>query len=110
AEAKFFVPGRGFRREGLEAKDYSLTPSVFWDEIETFRRHDRDSPNTYQWFTLVGTGLSAELRPLVNGLRRVRGAYGFYDAGSGVRENSYAEYQQRGEKLEQDAPTPQFLF
>jgi hypothetical protein len=110
AEAKFFVPGHGFRREGLEAKDYSLTPMVFWDEVDTFRRHDRDSPGTYQWFTLVGTGLSAELRPLANGLRRVRGAYSFYDPGSGVRDNSYSEYQQRVEKLEQDAAAAQFLF
>src|SRR5262245_40130232 len=58
-EAKFFLPACGFLREGLEAKAYSLTPSVFWAEIATFQRHDRDSPGTYQWFTLVGAGLSS---------------------------------------------------
>lgn len=110
AEAKIFVPGLGFRREGLEAKDYSLTPAVFWEEIDTFRRHDRDSPGTYQWFTLVGTGLSAELRPLANGLRRVRGAYGFYDPGSGVRDHSYQEYCERVEKLDKDEGVAHFLF
>jgi len=109
-EASFFVPGVGLRREGLEAKNHTLTPASFWEEIETFRRQDEASPKTFEWFTLVCTGLSAELRPLVNGLRRLRGAYGFYERGSGVRENSYVEYVERVRKQGQEEKVAQFLF
>ncbi len=60
-EAKFFVPGRGFVIELVEAKNHQLTPSEFWNEVKRFQELDTGSPGTYRWFTLVSVGLSKEL-------------------------------------------------
>lgn len=109
-EASFFTPGRGMEREAAEAKGYPLTPSEFWAEIERFRELDLGAPGTYRWFTLVTTGLSRELHPLVNGLRRVRDPYPFYDEGSSVREQSYGDYSARVLGLGKDETIARFLF
>ena len=110
AEASFFVPGLSLRREGIEAKNHLLTPVEFWQEIDTFRRIDAASPDTYQWFTLVSTGLSAVLRPLANGLRRLRGAHGFYAPGSGVSDHSYTACLERIRTLGKSDDVAQFVF
>ena len=109
-EASFYVPGQGLMREAVEAKDHSLTPAPFWEEIDTFRRLDASSSNTFRWFTLACTGLSKELHPIVNGLRRVRDPYAFYDEGSGVREHSYDEYAERVCDLGHSEEEARFLF
>lgn len=94
-EAKFFVPGRGFAIEFLEVKDHTLQPSKFLNEIQRFREVDAGSPNTYQQFILVAAGVSRDLEPLVNGLRRVRNPQDFYEENSTVKENSFKEYTDR---------------
>ncbi len=91
-EAKFFVPARGFEREFVEAKGYSITPAGFWDEIARFREIERGSPGTYRRFILATAGLSAGLGSLVNGLRRIRDPHAFYGDGATINANSFADW------------------
>ena len=93
-EAKFFVPEQGFVAELLEVKVYSLQPSHFWKEIKRFKEIDTGSPNTYRVFILVSTGISKDLEPLINGLRRVRNPKDFYEQNSLVYANSLNDYIQ----------------
>ena len=62
------------------------------------------------WFTLVSAGLSAELHPLINGLRRLRNPYAFYGKDSAILEKSYGEYVAIVEKLGRSADDAAFLF
>lgn len=105
-EAKFFVPSRGFVKDLIEVKDHVLQPSEFWSEVKRFQKIDAGSPETYRSFTLIGTGASKELQPLINGLNRVRGSQDFYEERDGVKSNSTQEYarliQSKG-RTEQDA-------
>lgn len=109
-EAKFFVPGRGFHIEAVEVKDHSVTPSEFWGEVKRFQEMDAGSPGTYVQFTISSAGLSQGLRPLANGLRRVRDAYGFYDKGDAVRDSSFDDLLQIVQKLGHDELDARFLF
>ena len=109
-EAAYFLPGHGLVRDAIEAKNYSLTPAMFWEEIERFQKLDRGSPGTFQWFTLASTGVSVGLSPLVNGLRRLRDPYEFYGIGSGVAEASFAEYVAKVEALGRTHDDARFLF
>jgi hypothetical protein len=110
AEAKFFAPGRGFMIELVEVKDHPLTPSEFWGEVMRFQELDEGSPGTYRWFTLASAGLSRELRPLVNGLRRIRDPYGFYEDSSAIKDNSLKDYSQVVKRLGHTEKDAQFLF
>ena len=109
-EAKFFDPKCGEFIELIEAKNHSVTPTEFWEVIERFRRIDEGSPGTYHSFTLACTGLSKELQPVVNGLRRLRDPSRFYDDTSNVLYNSFEQYKQRVLKLKKDAKVASFLF
>lgn len=109
AEAKFFVPGRGYRREAVQVKNYTPKPAQFWSEIEEFQRLDARSPGTYGWFTLVLEGLPAALRPLASALRRVRGPYGFYE-GTAIAETSYRDYESVMLRAGRDEEQAKFLF
>lgn len=109
-EASFFSFPGGTRREGYEAKDYSLTPGQFWAEVDTFARVDASAPTAYGGFTLVSTGLSDKVEAVANGLRRVRDPYPFYAAGSGILEASYAEYERRVRDHEKSEAIAQLLF
>lgn len=109
-EAAYFLPGRGLVRDVIEAKDYTLTPALFWQEIERFRKLDKVSPGIFQWFTLASTGVSDGLSPLINGLRRVRDPYEFYGPTSGVAEASFAEYVAKVEVLGRTRDDAHFLF
>ena len=109
-EAQFFVPGRGYLREFFESKDHQVTPAEFWAEIDQFKKFDYDKDREFQWFTLVSAGLSEGIRPVMNGLRRVRDPYGFYDAGSPVFAASYQAYVEVVEKLGRTAEDAAFLF
>lgn len=109
-EASFFDPATGVRREGYEAKDYSLTPGKFWEEVDTFARIDATDAAVYGGFTLVTTGLSDKIEPVVNGLRRAREPYPFYPQGSGILTTSYADYEQRIRDQGKSASIAQLLF
>lgn len=109
-EALFFAPGHGYVREFLEAKDHLVTPAKFWAEIEHFQKFDRKAKNEFHWFTLVSAGLSTELHPLTNGLRRLRDPYGFYGPDSAILEKSYDDYVSIVEGMGRSAEDASFLF
>ncbi|MFO0840897.1 MAG: SAVED domain-containing protein [Gemmataceae bacterium] len=94
-EASFFSVEGGVRREGFEAKDYLITPATFWAEIDTFAGVDATDDTAYGGFTLVSTGLSDKVEPVVNGLRRARDPYPFYPPSSGILHASFAEFEKR---------------
>jgi hypothetical protein len=109
-EAKFFVPGCGFMMELVEVKSYPLIPSEFWSDVRRFQEVDAGSPGTYRWFTLASAGLSRDLKPLVNGLRRVRDPYGFYENGSAIKDNSFEGYVKIVRRLGHTEQEAHFLF
>jgi len=109
AEAMFFVPGHGYKREAVEVKDNVVIPSKFWAEVDRFKEIDDASPGDYQWFTFAAAGLSKELHPIVNGLRRLRDPYTFYE-GSLLIDNSYDEYSRRVREAGRSDEDAQFLF
>lgn len=105
-EAKFFVPGHGFIKELLEIKDHQILPSKFWSEIKRFQEIDTGSPDTYRRFTLISTGASKELHPLINQLNRIRGSQDFYEEQDAVKNNSiqnFIELVEGKEHTKQDA-------
>lgn len=101
-EAKFFDPTMGEVVESIEAKNHVVTPTEFWGEIERFQRIHQGSPETYRWFTFSCTGVSKQLEPLVNGLRRLQEPGSFYDTESGVFQNSYQDYKKKVLRLGRD--------
>jgi hypothetical protein len=109
-EAKFFVPGKGFAREFIEVKDKILPPGEFWNEIDRFLQLNDKASGNFRWFTLVSRGLSRELHPLNNTLRRTRGPYGFYDEDSVIRDKSYDDFERRVMDLGRTARDARFLF
>lgn len=109
-EAKFFSPTEGITREALEAKNHHIAPKEFWDEIKRFKELDEGSPGTFGRFTLCCNGISQEIKPLINGLRRIRDPQPFYEVSSGVAINSYADYVDRVRKLGKDEKMAEFLY
>jgi hypothetical protein len=110
AEARFFVPGRGYVKEAVEVKDHSLPPTEFWHEIDRFRQMDEESGGEYQWFTLASAGLSRALHPLANGLRRIRGPYDFYEPDYPIANNSYEAYARIVEGFDHSREEADFLY
>jgi hypothetical protein len=109
-EAQFFVPGYGCTREFLESKDHTIAPAEFWREIDRFQKFDTERNRQFEWFTLVSAGLSKDLHPLVNGLRRLRGPYSFYNSDSAILENSFTDYVAIVEKLDRTRSDAEFIF
>lgn len=109
-EAKFFAPSDGLQIEALEAKNHYMAPQEFWEEIERFIEMDAGSPGTFKNFTLCCTGVSEQIKPLINGLRRIRDPQTFYDESSAIIENSYADYAKRILKLGKTEDIAKFLY
>ena len=109
-EAKFFVPGRGFRREFIQYKKYRMTPSEFWPEIEHFQKMDQAAPDSYQRFALACTGVSAPLKTMINALRRVRDAYPFYNGAQQIQDTSYDDFVKAVKELDKSKEMADFLF
>ena len=109
-EAKFFVPSRGFHREFIQYKNHRMTPSKFWSEIKHFHKMDQEAPTSYQRFVLACTGVSDELGPTINGLRRVRDAYPFYDGVQQIQDASYNDFVKTVERLGKSKEMADFLF
>lgn len=108
-EAKFFVPGRGYKKEFIEVKGKQLEPNDFWREIERFQQMDNGAKGEYQWFTLVTTGVHQNLHPLINSLRRIRDPYDFYED-SQIAKNSFDKYSERVRNLGKSDEDAEFLF
>lgn len=94
AEAKFFVPGVGYRKDLIESKDHTISPSEFWEELDRFSQIANGSGEEYRSFTLACTGLSSTLQPLAADLRRIIGPRKFY-RGSSIFESSYQQFRDR---------------
>jgi hypothetical protein len=109
-EVKFFAPGHGYVREFIEIKDHQLTPAEFWKEIDRFEAMHREVAGNYRWFTLVSCGLSKDLHPLMHTLRRLKGAYDFYDPRSSITENTYSSFKKCVLGLGRDEEYARFLF
>ena len=109
-EAKFFAPGKGFRREFVQYKNHPLSPSKFWSEIERFQKMDQEVPNSYQQFVLACTGVSDRLEPIINALRRVRDAYPFYHGAQQIQDTSYNDFVAVVEGLKKSKEMADFLF
>lgn len=109
-EVRYFVPHLGAVRELIETKDHRLTPAEFWREIARFRELDAGHPGTYRRFSLIAPGLSAEVQPVVAGLRRLRGALPFYGLDSSVIAHSRVEWAQLVTARGQDAATAALIF
>ena len=109
-EAKFFMPGHGYRREFVEVKNHTLTPAEFWEEIKRFKQVDTGSPETYYKFTLAATGLPPTIKPLINMLERVRKSYDFYEDGSGVKDNSFNAYLEKVKEIKHTEEEARFIF
>lgn len=109
-EAKFFTTNRGDQVELVEAKNHRVTPAEFWREIDRFQELDQSFPGAYGWFTLVSAGLSDELQPLANGLRRIRGAYAFYGHDTQVHAESFAAFVEVVRRLGSSDADARFIF
>ena len=90
-EARFFVPGKGDRREFNEYKDHRLTPSEFWPEIDRFRALESAHPGAYHTYRLVCTDVNDELRAVCRELDRIRRALPFYDGVLSIEEESFEQ-------------------
>lgn len=111
-EAQFFVPGIGYQKEFIEVKQNLVAPAEFKRELRRFQEMGAASPGTFRWFTLACQGLSDALKPLSNGLRRLREPFAFYAKDAVVQDASYADFEKIVLDLDSDY-TPKdarFLF
>ena len=114
SEAKFFTPECEVI-ELYEMKEQTVTPNLFWNEIDRFRRLDEGCPDTYRHFYFMCTGLSTKLRPLENMLQRIRGANPlenepFYPRQAAVPVNSERAFVEKVINLKKDKETAQFIL
>jgi len=109
-EAKFFRPSLGISREFIEYKNHLLLPDEFWSEISHFQQMDKEANGAYYRFILTCKGVSHSLKPILNGLRRLRDAYPFYDGAKQIQDESYYSYAERINKAGRDKETADFIF
>lgn len=109
-EAKFFRPSIGVSREFIEYKNHSLPPSEFWSEISHFQEMDQAAPGAYHRFVLASKGLSDSLKPIPNGLRRVRDAYHFYDGVHHIQAESFSDFVIRVGKAGKNKDIADFIY
>jgi len=62
----------------IQVKDHEVTASELKAVLQQFVKTDTDHPDTYKCFEIVCPSLAATLRPIVNGLERLRGAATFF--------------------------------
>jgi len=74
-----YVDGGASRRIHIQVKDHNVTPAEFTSVLEAFQKIDAGLPGVYEQFILACPSVSAALRPIENGLARLRGAKPFYD-------------------------------
>lgn len=109
-EAKFFVPGYGYRYEFIEYKNHRMTPSEFWPEIETFRSMHQEAPGAYQRFVLCCTDVSDKLKGMIKALRRIRSAYPFYSSAAEVQNASINDFVACVKSLNRSSDMAKFIF
>lgn len=94
-----YSDGTKSSRIHVQVKDHDVTPAEFKSVVAQFQKLDRDFPNIYQCFKLVCPSLSAGLRPIENGLARLRNAKPFYDDNPGALTATKEEVVQRLRKI-----------
>lgn len=77
-DLRYFAEAKD-HREHFQVKDHSVTPAEFKDVVKTFVGYDTDMPGVYAKFVLAAPAVSQELKPLINGLRRLRNSEPYYD-------------------------------
>ena len=82
-------------RTFMQVKDHDVQPAEFKEVIKHFIDRDTELPNTYKCFTLVCPALSATLRPIENGLARLRGLTAFYNDSPGVLNSTKEQLDDR---------------
>lgn len=105
-EAKLWIPEYGFQKERIQVKHQVITQGTFDDLVAVYRHTYQKNPTSYRWFTIVCTGISAELQSVVNGLRRLRDPYPFYTDDQAILSQSYRKF----EELVGDAERARFIF
>jgi len=111
AEARFFVPGAGSLREFNEYKNYRLTPSTFWPEIDRFLELENAHPGAYRSYRLVCTAVNDELQVICRALGRVRRALPFYDGVSSIEDSSFEEFAEKVMEVgKRDRAYAEFFF
>ena len=83
------------RREHIQVKDHTVTPSEFRNVVATFAGYDRTMPGAYQRFVLAAPDLSSELKPLKAWLERLRGATGFFDTSPDALKPSWEKVNRK---------------
>jgi len=74
-----FTEGDKSSRIHIQVKDHDVPAGELKNVIREFARLDAEFANTYKCFNLVCPSLSSTLRPIENGLARLRGATAYYD-------------------------------
>ncbi|ADV83697.1 dsDNA nuclease domain-containing protein [Terriglobus saanensis] len=82
-------------RTFMQVKDHDVQPAELKDVIEQFLSRDAASPEAYQCFTVVCQSLSPTLRPIENGLARLRGIAAFYNDMPEVLDSTKQELDDR---------------
>lgn len=83
-EVCYFCPKGGVRRRAYEAKDYALTETGFWSEVQDFLTMHKGAPNEYVEFCLVCGDYKSTVVPLLNKLERLRGVGASYPKDSPI--------------------------
>lgn len=109
-EAQFFDPRKGTQKECLEVKNHHVSSTKFWNEIKRFYEIQAGSSKTYRQFSLITTGVSDKIKPLLNGLKRYRNPEKFYSDSPAIQRNSYKDYLEIIERLGQTEEIARFLL
>lgn len=109
-EAKFFSPSHGISREYIEYKNHLLQPKEFWSEISNFQQMDEQATGAFHRFILACKGVSDSLKPILNGLRRVRDAFPFYDEAQNIQDESYYQFEERVKEGGGNKEKADFIF
>lgn len=110
AEAKLFVPRVGDAREFVEYKDHQVAPAEFWKEIGRFQELDGGAPGAYQRFVLACPGVSRDVQPVAEALRRVRDPESFYEGADEIRDASFEDFVGAVKRAGHSREEAKFLF
>lgn len=81
-EVCYFSPEKNLLRVMYEAKNHSLTPIKFWEEIERFKQAFDIPSSEYIRFSLVCSSYSTTLHPFLAQIERIRGVGSSYSTES----------------------------
>ena len=94
----------------LSTRITTCSPVNFGKKSKIFGEKDQHAPNSYQRFVLSCTSVSAQLKPVINALHRVRDAYPFYDGAIEIQDTSYNQFVETVTKLNKPKELADFMF